>query len=153
MDITLDKNKAFTFTLDKDHDPAKHPDFRYFRATRELIERIVEAENAAFMNEIRANTVVVNGRKYGMLKGHPGYIPTVFGMRLETREDMPDDWDFFLQQRPPVRPTNGDRIRAMSDEELAGYLANICYDLWSMFVADPKKMWLDWLKSPVEVDE
>ena len=50
-------------------------------------------------------------------------------------------------------PSNADRIRQMSDEELAKYLSNICYDLWEMFVDDPKKMWLDWLKAPVEVDE
>lgn len=48
--------------------------------------------------------------------------------------------------------TNADRIRAMTDEQLAEYLSNICYDFWKMFVDDPKKMWLDWLKSPVEVD-
>ena len=48
------------------------------------------------------------------------------------------------------KKTNADRIRAMTDEELAEYLANICYDLWKMFVADPKKMWLEWLKQEIE---
>ena len=42
--------------------------------------------------------------------------------------------------------TNADRIRAMSDEELAKYLDGVCHDLWQMFVKDPQKMWLDWLK-------
>ena len=42
--------------------------------------------------------------------------------------------------------TNADRIRAMSDKDLAAYLANICYDLWKMFTKDPEKMWLDWLR-------
>ena len=42
--------------------------------------------------------------------------------------------------------TNADRIRAMSDEELAEYLDGVCHDLWQMFVKDPKKMWLEWLK-------
>mgnify|MGYP003302293439 CR=1 FL=1 len=46
----------------------------------------------------------------------------------------------------PKPKTNADRLRTMSDEELAGYLANVCYDLWKMFVADPEKMWLDWLR-------
>lgn len=90
-----------------------------FSLTKDLLERIVEAQNIALKNEIEANAVVVNGRKYGMLKNHPGLTPTVFGMRLETRVDMPDDWDFFVQQRPPQAKTNADRIRGMSDEELA----------------------------------
>ena len=49
--------------------------------------------------------------------------------------------------------TNADKLRAMSDEELADYLANICYDLWKMFVADPKKMWLDWLRQEAQDGE
>lgn len=47
-------------------------------------------------------------------------------------------------------PSNADRIRAMTDEELAEYLSSICYELWKMFVDDPKKTWLDWLKSQVD---
>lgn len=46
--------------------------------------------------------------------------------------------------------TNADLIRAMSDEELAEYLDGMCHDLWQMFVKDPQKMWLDWLKQEVE---
>ena len=48
--------------------------------------------------------------------------------------------------------TNADRIRAMSDEELAEYLDGVCHDLWQMFVKDPQKMWLDWLKKEVKDD-
>lgn len=48
------------------------------------------------------------------------------------------------KRRKPV--TNADRIRAMSDEELAEYLDGVCHDLWQMFVKDPQKMWLDWLR-------
>ena len=48
--------------------------------------------------------------------------------------------------------TNGDRIRAMTDEELAEYLDGVCHDLWQMFVKDPKKMWLDWLKQEAKDD-
>lgn len=36
-----------------------------------------------------------------------------------------------------AKQTNADRIRNMSDEELAEYLANVAYYLWAMFVADP----------------
>lgn len=49
--------------------------------------------------------------------------------------------------------TNADRIRSMADEELAEYLDGICHDLWQMFVADPQKMWLDWLKQEAEEGE
>lgn len=49
----------------------------------------------------------------------------------------------------PEPVTNADRIRAMSDEELAEYLDGVCHDLWQMFVKDPRKMWLDWLKEEV----
>ena len=48
--------------------------------------------------------------------------------------------------------TNGDRIRAMTDEELAEYLDGVCHDLWQMFVKDPQKMWLDWLKQEAKDD-
>lgn len=48
------------------------------------------------------------------------------------------------------KPTNADRIRSMSDEELAEYLDGVCHDLWQMFVADPQKMWLEWLKQESE---
>ena len=40
--------------------------------------------------------------------------------------------------------------RSMTDEELAKYLDGVCHDLWQMFVKDPKKMWLDWLKQEVK---
>lgn len=45
--------------------------------------------------------------------------------------------------------TNADKIRSMSDEKLAEYLGGVCHDLWQMFVNDPQKMWLDWLKQEV----
>ena len=48
--------------------------------------------------------------------------------------------------------TNADRIRAMTDEELAEYLDGVCHDLWQMFVKDPQKMWLDWLKQEAKDD-
>lgn len=145
--MTLDKNKAFTFTIDKDDGAVD----RAFRATRELMDRIVEAENVAFMNEINANAVVVNGRKYGMLNHHPGLTPTIFGMRAETRADMPDDWDFFLQERPPLVLTNYDRIVRMTPEEMAHFMARSCppggkcNEDGNCFTCR-----LDWLKSPAD---
>ena len=44
-----------------------------------------------------------------------------------------------------IPPTNADRIRAMSDEELADYL-RWHNDSYSRYGMD----WLDWLKAPVE---
>ena len=144
--MTLDKDHAFRFAIDEDNADIADID-RCFTATRGLIERIVEAENIAFKNKIEANAVVVNGRKYGVLNNVPGLMPTVFGMRLETPVDMPDEWDFYIQQRPPQPKTNADRIRAMSDEELARYIANLRGWLVDLEV-------LDWLKSPyVEAEE
>lgn len=106
------------FTIDKDEDAP----MRAFHLAKDLYERIIEAENLAFMNAIKANIVVINGRKYGMLKDKPGVTPTIFGMRAETKVDMPDAWDFFLQERPPQPKTNAARIRAMTDEELAKWM-------------------------------
>ena len=59
----------------------------------------------------------------------------------------------WKRKNPPIRRkpiTNADRIRSMSDEELAEYLDGICHDLWELYVADPKKMWLDWLRKEAE---
>ncbi len=57
----------------------------------------------------------------------------------------------ILANKP--KQTNADRIRTMTDEELAEYLDGVCHDLWQLFVKDPRKMWLDWLKGPVEEKE
>lgn len=41
--------------------------------------------------------------------------------------------------------TNADRLRSMTDEELAEWIISI--------TEDDTEGWLDWLKSPVEVDD
>lgn len=46
-------------------------------------------------------------------------------------------------------PSNGDMIRRMSDEELAIFLKWV--DFGRNYPGD--KTWLDWLKSPVEIDD
>lgn len=158
--MTLDKNKAFTFTIDKDDGTVD----RVFRATRELMDRIVEAENVALKNEINANAVVINGRKYGMLKRHPGLTPTIFGMRVETRVDMPDDWDFFLQERPPLVLTNYDRLISKTPEELAEWMCKAQFRegefcppkrgwQYCLMADGCHECWLDWLKSPADKEE
>ena len=135
------------FTIDKD-DGAP---MRAFHFAKDLHERIIEAENLALMNEIKANTVVINGRKYGMLKDKPGFAPTIIGMKAETKVDMPDEWDFFLQERPPQPKTNADLIRAMTDEELKRHLACQWKECKNMDVECDKCL-LDWLKEEAESD-
>lgn len=61
------------------------------------------------------NTVVLNGRKFGGL----GKGDTLFGMKVEANYWMPDDCDFIMLRRTKPKKTNGDRVRSMSDEELA----------------------------------
>lgn len=59
---------------------------------------------------------------------------------------------------PPCQ-TNADRIRAMSDEELAGWLndVNMCSCSYAMGKSPCDgagcPCWLDWLKSPVEEEK
>ena len=63
--------------------------------------------------------------------------------------------DMYYDEFDPIdkpKQTNADRIRAMTDEELAEYLDGVCHDLWQMFVKDPQKMWLDWLKEEAKND-
>ena len=65
---------------------------------------------------------------------------------LEARNSYMTGCSRFEEAKPQ---TNADRIRGMTDEELAEYLDGVCHDLWQMFVAAPQKMWLDWLKQEV----
>lgn len=59
----------------------------------------------------------------------------------------------------PKPQTNADRIRAMTDEELARWIATTaddnCPDTAHERYCDNRcgECWLDWLKSPVEVEE
>ena len=62
----------------------------------------------------------------------------------------------------PTRKTNADRIRAMSDEELAKQLCKgscppdkykfHCTKIFSGGTTECEKCWLDWLKQEVERD-
>jgi flagellar basal body rod protein FlgC len=96
---------------------------------------------------IEANSVTLNGRKYGKLLKNlqPNIKPTIFGMAVKVDNALPNDYDFIMQYEPPKPQTNADRIRAMSDEELAEWLnerqaKTWYYGTWS------KDAWLDWLK-------
>lgn len=49
--------------------------------------------------------------------------------------------------------TNGDRIRDMSDEELADVVVCPHISNWELCIDDCKKCRLDWLKQPAEVND
>ena len=53
----------------------------------------------------------------------------------------------------PETKTNADRIRAMTDEELADFISNCgCYDRTRYCIASCKKCALIWLQQPAEGD-
>ena len=58
-------------------------------------------------------------------------------------------WDGVIGQAPTnwEALTNADRIRAMTNEEMAEWLSHAWHKSWYTL-----QEWLDWLKSPVEVD-
>lgn len=72
-------------------------------------------------------------------------------MKMDEVKDYPPYLDYA---KPYKRTTNADRIRAMSDEELAKLLD---HELGCPVTGDCEKMsrdcnacWLDWLKQPAE---
>ena len=123
----------------------------------ELIESILTAKEKMLQHSIEANSVTLNGRKYGILIENlpPNMKPTVFGMAVKSDYALPDDHDFLVQYEPPQPKTNADRIRAMTDEELARWLSDMhdsvtCpnygdYDC----VTSCRVCWLDWLQTVI----
>ena len=78
-------------------------------------------------------------------RGFPNHVYCLrFLLHMEKREDASRCRDFI-----PKPQTNADRIRAMTDEELAEWISSNCTgDGYGNSAAE----WLDLLKSPVEVD-
>ena len=121
----------------------------------ELVERILAAQEEFLKAKIEANTVILDGRKYGKL--FDCGTPTIFGMTV-LFDNLPADYDFLLQYREETKMTNGDRIRSMSDEELANRLSKgacnphcpcdrfICTDT----KGGCRAAWLVWLKQEAE---
>jgi hypothetical protein len=74
-------------------------------------------------------------------------------------------WDCEFQNRKPI--TNADKIRAMSDEELAEFFTPFYYDGPKFYCPaqadvgegecavrnDCRKCWLDWLKEEAQDDQ
>lgn len=118
----------------------------------ELCEAILKAQEGLLKHKIEANSVTLNGRKYGKLIENipPNIKPTIFGMAVKADNAMPDDYDFIVQYEPPQPQTNADRIRSMTDEELAEWATTVGRTFGEEYEGYMSA--LDWLKSPVEVD-
>ena len=102
----------------------------------ELLQRITEAHEKLLENRILANTVIINGRKYGML-GHQiqdalrlGYTPSIVGLSADSTCALPDDFDFIVTERLYPPQSEFDRLRnenkrlrerLRSIEKLAGF--------------------------------
>ena len=118
----------------------------------ELIESILTAQEMMLQHDIEANSVTLNGRKYGKLIENlpPNIKPTIFGMAVKAEYALPDDYDFLVQYEPPRLKSNADRIRAMSDEELAELLVSTDGDFppncEDVPVRKLEAYWLDWLR-------
>ena len=69
-------------------------------------------------------------------------------VQVERAEDLHGRVDdYFTQPKQKQKPiTNADRIRSMTDEELALYLHNCEAQAAYIGNADSKALWLDWLK-------
>lgn len=78
----------------------------------DLFARIAVAQEEMLKKMIEANTVVINGKKYGELCSDLqriwacGYLstPSIFGMAAVPEMQLPNDYDFVVQHRldPPV---------------------------------------------------
>lgn len=118
----------------------------------ELIESILTAQEMMLQHDVEANSVTLNGRKYGKLIENlpPNIKPTIFGMAVKAEYALPDDYDFLVQYEPPRLKSNADRIRAMSDEELAELLVSTDGDFppncEDVPVRKLEAYWLDWLR-------
>ena len=120
----------------------------------ELMRSILTAQEQMLQHSIQANSVTLNGRKYGKLIENlpPNTKPTIFGMAVKADYAMPDDYDFLVQYEPPKPQTNADRIRAMTDEDLAEFLNTVNTEFCSSVMgkspcrAENCPCWLEWLK-------
>ena len=127
----------------------------------ELVQRIFTAQEEMLKHKIEANSVTLNGRRYGKLIEDcpPNMKPTIFGMTVKADYSMPDNYDFLVQYEPPQPQTNADRIRSMIDEELAEFMChnvsngtvNCTFCAASEFCRMGHNGWLDWLKQEEDI--
>lgn len=69
-------------------------------------------------------------------------------VRFKEVENLAGIMAYAYVHRPIA--TNADRIRSLSDEELARFIRDQIID---RNIGIPTETWLDWLKSPAEVEE
>ena len=129
----------------------------------ELLKSILTAQEQMLQHSIEANSVTLNGRKYGKLIENlpPNIKPTIFGMAVKADYALPDDYDFLVQYEPPKPKSNADRIRAMTDEELADWLGVYCNGQTAQEIGKPcvsgmgscEECWLDWLREEAKDGE
>lgn len=127
----------------------------------ELMQNILTAQEEMLKYKIEANSVTLNGRKYGKLIENcpPNMKPTIFGMAVKADYALPDDYDLLVQYEPPQPMTNYDSIRSMSVEELAEWLERN-YGCTPSCVAmtpdcpksekDCVQAWKEWLRKEAE---
>jgi len=117
----------------------------------ELMESILTAQEQMLQHGIEANSVTLNGRKYGKLIENlpPNIKPTIFGMAVKADYGLPDDYDFLVQHEPPKLKSNADRVRAMTDEELARWITDELIEPGYCDDEHTYELWLDWLKQEV----
>ena len=114
----------------------------------ELMKSILAAQEEMLKYKIEANSVTLNGRKYGKLIENlpPNMKPTIFGMSVKADYAMPDDYDFLVQYEPPHPKTNADRIRSMTDEELAEWASIVENNAAATNSGWLPSKWIKWLK-------
>ena len=127
----------------------------------ELMQSILTAQEEMLKHSIKANSVTLNGRKYGKLIENlpPNIKPTIFGMSVKADYALPDNYDFLVQYEPPKPKSNADRIRAMTDEELDKFLGEVQWDVANYCggvtqkqeypVPEQRGAWIDWLREEV----
>ena len=86
----------------------------------ELCEAILTAQEEMLKCKIDANSVTLNGRRYGKLIENcpPNMKPTIFGMTVKADYALPDDYDFLVQYEPPHPQTNDFIPREVAREKL-----------------------------------
>ena len=106
-------------------------------AHKSIYELIADAIHEATRNNIKADSIVINRNLVRVPERYGEYPTMICGLKAyNTSCDLPDDYLFaVLQDNSPM--TNADRIRAMTDEELAHFLA------WHW---NKKDYGLEWLK-------
>ena len=115
-----------------------------------LIKSIVDARQEAIRNGIKANSILINTNMVKVIEQFGSWPTMICGLNCHvTADELPDGYSFAVVEKPEDPKTNADRIRAMSDEDLAS---------WALYAAQTIGMryshsllgLVDWLKQPAE---